>query len=217
MTRVAALGGAITLALGVFIAVTQEAIVEHEVWSLDRTMLIGIARWRTPTMTGAMVDVTALGSPTIVASFAVIVFASLVAMRDRRGAVQVAIASAGAWLLTVVTKGIIERQRPTIVAHLVEISGTSYPSGHSLSAAALYLTFALVAVGHMRAATSRVVVIVSALTLVSMVGFSRVYLGVHYPSDVIAGVALGIAWALILAAVIGALVMRSRSSSRDNR
>ena len=149
-----------------------------------------------------MVDVTALGSPTLVIIFTVVTFAILRVLRDRRGALHLAIASLGTWILSSGTKGVIERARPTEVEHLVEVSGFSYPSGHSLAAAALYLTMAIVAGSHLRSARSKAVLVAGASALVALVAVSRVYLGVHYPSDVLSGVALGTAWALILAAVV---------------
>jgi undecaprenyl-diphosphatase len=94
---------------------------------------------------------------------------------------------------------------------LVQVSGFSYPSGHSLAAAALYLTMAIVAGRHLRTRASKAVLVAGAFFLVGMVGVSRVYLGVHYPSDVASGVSLGTAWALILAAVFSLMASRVRN------
>lgn len=69
---------------------------------------------------------------------------------------------------------------PTEVEHLVEVSGYSYPSGHSLAAAALYLTMAIVAGTHLRAVSSKAVLMAGAALLVALVALSRVYPGVHY-------------------------------------
>lgn len=205
MIRVAVWAGAIALAVGTFLLVTHETIVEKEGGTVDRAILLALAHLRTPRLTGVMVDLTALGSPTLVTLFTAVTFAILVVLRDRRGALHLIIASIGASVWTSATKHIIEKTRPTEVEHLVEVSGYSYPSGHSLAAAALYLTIAIVAGTHLRTVSSKAVLMAGASVLVALVALSRVYLGVHYPSDVVSGVSLGTAWALILAATIAVL------------
>jgi undecaprenyl-diphosphatase len=109
----------------------------------------------------------------------------------------------GTWILETATKNLIERIRPTEVAPLLEVSGYSYPSGHALAASALYLTMAIIAARHLRGRATKVLLVSATCLLVAAIGVSRVYLGVHYPTDVLSGVALGTAWALLLATVIG--------------
>jgi undecaprenyl-diphosphatase len=208
MIRIAAWSGVIALAVGAFLVVTHETVAEGEGAGRDRAVLLAVARLRTPWLTGAMVDLTALGSPTLVALFTIVTFAILVVLRDRWGALHLLLAMVGTWILTSATKSIIEKARPTEVEHLVEVSGYSYPSGHSLAAAAFYLTIAIVAATHLRTLASKAILVGGASLLIALVALSRVYLGVHYPSDVMSGVALGVAWALILAAGSALLAAR---------
>jgi undecaprenyl-diphosphatase len=191
------LGGA-ALALLVFVRITRE-LIEGDAGRLDSAILQAVAKDRSPWLTAAAVDVTALGSITLVVLFSAFALLVLVVLRDRMGALQLLAASVGSGLLTVVTKNIIERARPTEVPHLIVVSGFSYPSGHSVSTAALYLSLAIITCGYARRSGARSAIFVAVSAVPIMVGASRVYLGVHYATDVVSGLSLGAAWALILA------------------
>jgi undecaprenyl-diphosphatase len=191
------LGGA-TLALGVFVRITRE-LMEGDAGRMDSAILHAVAKDRAPWLTVAAVDVTALGSMTLVVLFSAFALLVLVVLRDRAGALQLLAASMGAGLLTVVTKDSIERARPTEVQHLIVASGFSYPSGHSVSTAALYLTIAIIACGYVQHSGARSAIFIAVCAVPIIVGASRVYLGVHYATDVVSGLSLGAAWALMLA------------------
>jgi undecaprenyl-diphosphatase len=217
MVRVCLWAGVIALALSTFIVVTHEMIVEHDAADVDRAILTWLSKVRTPRLTSVMVDLTALGSAALVTLFTGLTLLFLLVRRDRPGALHLFVASLGGWFLTFLTKDLIERARPTEVEHLVQVSGFSYPSGHSLSAAALYLTMALVAAGRVKDAASKATLVAGASFVVLVVAMSRVYLGVHYPSDVVSGVALGTAWALILAAAFALIAKRRAHAPADVR
>jgi undecaprenyl-diphosphatase len=215
MVRVCLWAGAIALALCTFIVVTHELFVEHDAADIDRAILAWLPRVRAPQLTSVMVDITALGSATLVTLFTGLACFLLLVRGDRQGGLHVLVASMGGWFWTFVTKDLIERARPTEVEHLVQVSGFSYPSGHSLSAAALYLTLAIVAGGPARRASFKATLVVGAGLLVLLVAVSRVYLGVHYPTDVLSGVSLGTAWALTLAVAVALLEWRRAGPPRD--
>ncbi|MGC2322976.1 MAG: phosphatase PAP2 family protein [Terriglobales bacterium] len=166
---------------------------------MDSEILLAVAKKRTPWLTTTAMDVTALGSITLVVLFSAFTLLVLLVLRDRLGALQLLAASAGAGILTLVTKNIIERIRPEEAEQLIVVSGFSYPSGHSVSTSALYLTIAIVAVRYVQHSGARAAIILAVLAVLIMVGASRVYLGVHYATDVVSGISLGAAWALLLA------------------
>jgi hypothetical protein len=122
MIRVALWTGALSLAIGTFLLVTHETIVEKEEATIDRAILVALAHLRTPWLSGIMVDLTALGSPTLVALFSAVTFAILLVLHDRLGALHLTVASIGTGLWTSATKNIIEKARPTEVDHLVAVS-----------------------------------------------------------------------------------------------
>jgi undecaprenyl-diphosphatase len=151
-----------------------------------------------PVGTAAVVrDVTALGSAVVLVLLTLLILGYLVMIRHYRVALLIAVATAGGQALNLVLKNSFERARPDATLHLVEVCSTSFPSGHSMAASIFYLTAgALLA----RTATRRrekTYLVTAALLLVFLIGFSRVYLGVHYPTDVLAGWTAGTAWALL--------------------
>ena len=191
------LGGA-ALAFLAFVRITRE-LIEGDVGAMDSAILLAVAKVRTPWLTIAAIDVTALGSITLVVLFSAFTLVVLLVLRDRLGALQLLAASAGAGILTLVTKDIIERTRPAEAQQLIAVSGFSYPSGHSVSTSALYLTVAIIAGRYVENPGARAAVFIAVSAVLIMVGTSRVYLGVHYATDVVSGISLGVAWALVLA------------------
>ena len=141
-------------------------------------------------------DNTLMGGRTMLVS--VVVFAiGYLALEGKYGAIWiVTAAAAGGGILETVLKRLFDRGRPSVVPHLVAVTSPSFPSGHSMLGAIMYLTFgALLARFSTRRRTRIYLLTVAVLTTV-VVGVSRVYLGVHYPSDVLAGWCAGLIWAL---------------------
>ena len=191
------LGGA-ALAFLAFVRVTRE-LFEGDVSAVDGTILHVVLEIRTPWLTSAAIDLTALGSITLVVLFSVVTLALLLVLRDRLGALQLLAASVGAGVLTLLTKNMIERTRPAEAQRLIIVSGFSYPSGHSVAISALYLTIAIIAGRYVRHSGARATLFLATSAVIIMVGASRVYLGVHYATDVLSGISLGAGWALVLA------------------
>jgi undecaprenyl-diphosphatase len=161
-------------------------------------------------LTAAMRVVTSAGSAFLLVPLAVACCAVLIRRGLYREAAAVALSLGGAMLISDLVKLLVSRPRPP-VEHLQAVSGSSFPSGHATQASAFWLSLvlALRAAGAARALTRLASVI--AAVLVSGVAFSRVYLGVHYPSDVIAGVLLGAAWAAFVARCLENPAVRLRA------
>ena len=200
--------GSAAFAMLVFVRITRE-LIEGDVSAMDRAIIAAVPRIRTPWLTVAAVDVTALGSITLVTFFTAFVLVLLLLVRDRLGALQLAAASIGAAILTVVIKNSIERIRPDEVPRLIAVSGFSYPSGHSVSSSAVYLTIAILAGRYVSHQGARAAICATVPIILLMVAASRVYLGVHYATDAISGLSLGAAWALLL----GGLFAQARPQS----
>lgn len=144
----------------------------------------------------AMRDITALGSaPTLViAVLAVVGFLALA--KAWRPAIFTLLASGGGLLLSSLLKYTIDRPRPDLVPHGNLIYTSSFPSGHSMMSAVVYLTLAALVTRLIERKRLKGYALAVAMTLTLLIGVSRIYLGVHWPSDVLAGWAAGAAWAL---------------------
>ncbi|HEV3261765.1 MAG TPA: phosphatase PAP2 family protein [Gemmataceae bacterium] len=156
--------------------------------------------WGTPWLDSAMLDVTALGGFYVLTLVVLFSVGLLLTLRRYRTAGFVAAAVAGGMLLSWLIKAEIRRPRPKTRHELVSsmfASDYSFPSGHSMMSAVVYLTLALIFTAVIRRWKVRVFVIGSSLLLVGLIGLSRMYLGVHYPSDVLGGWAGGLVWALL--------------------
>jgi undecaprenyl-diphosphatase len=146
-------------------------------------------------------DVTALGSGANLTMVTGILVGFLYFNRRFR-ATGFLLSSVGSGLLLCQSlKGFFARRRPTVVPHLVDFDPSSFPSGHSMGAALVYLTLGSIIFRQVSGSRAKTYFLSVASTLAVIVGASRVYLGVHYPSDVFAGWAAGSLWSAMCAQV----------------
>ncbi|WP_404481254.1 phosphatase PAP2 family protein [Novosphingobium sp. BL-52-GroH] len=147
-------------------------------------------------------DVTALGGVLLRNLFAIAAVVALLFLRLRREAVLFALTVASGWMANSALKGLVGRARPQIVPHLTEAGGNSFPSGHSFNAAVVYIAMALAFAALSRRETVRCTVIGAAIAISLAIAGSRVWLGVHWPSDVLAGWLGGCGWAFLASALL---------------
>jgi undecaprenyl-diphosphatase len=146
---------------------------------------------------GAVRDITSLGSTIVLALVTLAVIGHLLLMRQRANALFVAVAVVGGQALASLLKHSIDRPRPELVSHLVAVHTPSFPSGHSMMSAVVYLTLGMVAARFLRGRLAKAHVMGLAVMATLAVGVSRLYLGVHWPSDVFGGWCAGFAWAML--------------------
>jgi len=155
-------------------------------------------------------DVTGLGGTAVLTGLTLAVVVAFALRRKWHVAVYVALAVAGGALASSMLKQLFDRPRPDLVAHGQDVYTASFPSGHSMLSAVTFLTLGALLAGAQQERHMRAYVLALAILLTVAVGVSRVYLGVHWPTDVLGGWAAGAAWALACWALARQLRRRGR-------
>ncbi|TPJ34985.1 phosphatase PAP2 family protein [Mesorhizobium sp. B2-8-3] len=150
-----------------------------------------------PWLEGAVRDVTALGSTAVLALITTATIVYLLLLRRPLTALFMFAAVAGGQVLSSLLKFEVDRPRPDLVSHLVTETSLSFPSGHAMLSAVTYLTLGSLAARFLPDRRTKVFVLGLAVLTTVLIGASRVYLGVHWPSDVLAGWCAGFAWAML--------------------
>ncbi len=198
------LGGVLLLLLAWGFTALAGEVLEGDTQKFDERMLEALRRpdnravpigpaW----LQGAALDITALGSPFVLGLAVLSISGFLLLQQSYRAALFVFLASSGGTVLNTLLKNEFSRTRPTIVPHLREVMTPSFPSGHALTSAAVYLTLGALLMRLSKRRLTKFYCIAIAMLITGLVGVSRVYLGVHYPTDVLAGWLIGLSWALL--------------------
>jgi membrane-associated phospholipid phosphatase len=191
-------GAAVALAVvAVFVEILDAVVNEDDLVVIDRPAVAWLAQRRPGWSSALVVAVTDIGGKVLLTGL-LAVTASVVAVRLRslRPLVLAAVAGAGGVLLVAIIKALIARNRPDPLQRAITEDGFSFPSGHSASAVVVLGTVAWLVSMVTAHRTVRATTWVAAAMLAVAVGLSRVYLGVHYPSDVLGGWMLGATWLL---------------------
>jgi undecaprenyl-diphosphatase len=199
-----ALAGLLVAALcaWAFFGIADE-VAEGETHDFDTRLLLALRTPGDPSdplgpgwVAELMRDVTALGGLGILAALTLFV-AGFLWLQGKRGSMWlVLVAVAGGQAMSTLAKSGFDRPRPDLVPHGMQVYTASFPSGHSMMAAVTYLTLATLVARVQPTPALKAYVMTIAVLLTVAVGVSRVYLGVHWPTDVLAGWAAGAAWAL---------------------
>ncbi|MFG1359636.1 phosphatase PAP2 family protein [Xanthobacter pseudotagetidis] len=183
-------------------AVLAGEVLEGDTGRLDRTILLALRNPRDLAdplgpvwLEEVMRDLTALGGTTVLTLVTLAVIAYLLLVRRRATALLVAASVLGATVLASLLKWGFDRPRPDLVPHGVAVYSQSFPSSHAMLSAAIYLTLGALLARSQERVRVKVFLLGVAVLVTVLVGASRIYLGVHWPTDVLGGWAVGAAWA----------------------
>ena len=212
----ALVGGAVAVALTAAAGETYDAVTESEgIAALDRPVLDQAIAWRSPDLDHALTLYTDVGGPvgmTLLATTATLLLAVL--WRSRTPLVLMAIAALGSLAMTLTGKAVIGRSRPPLSDAVPPYeTSPSFPSGHTLNATVLTAVMVYLLLRRLESQWARAVAVAIGAVFVVTMGLSRVFLGHHWLTDVVAGWALGLAWvAVVVTAHRLYLTVRSRGS-----
>ncbi|ADM10859.1 hypothetical protein PB2503_00460 [Parvularcula bermudensis HTCC2503] len=180
----------------------MEEVAEQEYQHLDQALLVALRDPVDPDrplgpdwLVTSMTDLTALGGYTVLTLIVLFACACLFVLRQRLSVAILLGSVLSGIVASTLIKMLFDRARPDVVPHLVTALSPSFPSGHAMLSATTYLTVGAIVAQAARQKRLRFIIIFFSVLVTLLVGCSRVYLGVHYPTDVFAGWAAGTAWA----------------------
>ena len=193
-----------------------ESVLEGDTLRFDKRVLLWMNAHATEWLDIAALEVTALGDILVVLTITAVAGALLFLLGQRAYAGLIAVAVGGAWIINPMLKSVFDRPRPQLFEWRAHYAGlSSFPSGHATMSMVLFVVLAYVIHRLAERRWMEIVAMVLAGTYVLLIGVSRLYLGVHYPSDVLAGYVVGFSWAIFCALAIEVLGAMHRPSQRD--
>lgn len=171
---------------------------------------------RTDALTVLARAVTVLGDTLVLTIVTALVCAGLLWRGHRRDALLIALTGVGASMVTFTGKRLVGRSRPPAVDRLAYEPSLSYPSGHSLGTMAVVGILAVTLIPRLHRAAARIAAAAAAVIYVAAVGLSRIYLGVHWPTDVLAGWSIGALWVMACVSVFAYAKRRSRADTGES-
>ncbi len=182
------------------------------VYGLDKSILLSIKKLHTPILDRIMLGITFLGEPIALLLVCLVGEMGLLHYNRRSEAKSLGIIAAGAIGLNYVLKVLFGRTRPALWNWIVDVHHHSFPSGHAMVSIAIYGFLGYILAEQFPQQRERI--LVSTAGLIAAIGFSRLYLGVHWPTDVVAGYAVGLAW--LIAVLLAQTAIQNPTSQMDN-
>lgn len=184
--------GLSALSLFLFIKLSEE-LLENELVQFDNTITSIVRLNMSEKLTGFMTYISLMGSAPILILLAILISIYLIRKNKHLEVQQIGIVLTGSVVLNQLLKTLFQRQRPSL-EHLVSVSGLSFPSGHAMVSYSFYGLIIYIVITNAKTRMRRNILIFLIGLLILFIGISRIYLGVHYPSDVLAGFAAGSFW-----------------------
>ena len=203
--------GALIAVLGTLaFAQLGDVVRQGRTQAFDTAVLRWIGERHTPFFTTIMNEITPLGTGVVVLMVVGVAAAFLWRTEHKHSARLLLAATAGSILLNNVLKLYFDRPRPEVFERLTHAASSSFPSGHAMSATVVYGTVGYLLARLQKSAWARTVTLLFAITMIVLICFTRLYLGVHYPSDVLAGIIIGLAWSGFCMATLEASLALAR-------
>lgn len=212
----------VVAALGAgFVAIADETM-EGETLHFDNAVLLALRQPQNLSipigpswLLDSMTDISALGGVSLTLAVLFIISGYLLLVRKFRSVIFLVMSAGSGTLAMTLMKDLFHRPRPTVVPHLDDTSDASFPSGHSMISMIVYLSLSALLAKTTTSYKLKAYYICVAMALTVLIGFSRVYLGVHYPTDVAAGWLAGAIWAAITYIVGDWLESRGKIEGED--
>ena len=169
--------------------------------AFDQPFAHALQRLRTPALTGRVIEISALGSAPVLLVAALFAYTVILRAKDALGFFHLTTTLLGAGIFSRLLQHLFDRTRPDDLIPIIVVTKGSYPSAHLFGAAACYATFAFFYARYARGLAAGVASYLAATAIVLLIGVTRVYLGAHHATDVMAGIAAGASWAFLVAAV----------------
>lgn len=206
-------------ALALFVAAVLFGAIAEDVINRDAplgTLDANVGTWlhahASPALTSLMLACSAVGAPGTVLTIALVAAALLLWRGQRDAALLLVLAVPGGLLLNLIVKLIVHRARPVFDDPILTLTTYSFPSGHAAGSTQLFGALAVIVAWQLRTWRLRVLALSAAASIVALICFSRIYLGVHFLSDVAAGVLESVAW--LGACLVAIEALRQRGAAQ---